>query len=100
MEHEAFFISIPANVYNGREYDFRSTVIRLNKNPEDTEQDAIDWVNSHKSIVLDMLSEKFTYVGRDLKKRWTVMRPVKKNVFFRDRYHVQVSKVTTIEREP
>lgn len=92
---DTFVVSIPANVYDGKYYDFRVVPVTLAKGADgvETEQDAIDWINSHKDTVIAQCDSRYINVG-DRKVR-RVKKPAAKNMFFKPTYHVTKSKVTS-----
>lgn len=84
---EGWRVHIPANIYDGKYYDFRTVPVVITKSLAPTEQDAIDYINSNKEAILAKLDKKRMTVGsRSIR---YVGKPVEKNVFFKDSYHVR-----------
>ena len=87
-EFDIFKVYIPANVYHGKWYGYGIYIYKITKNDRiATEQDAIDWVNSHKDEVLQRIGSERRNGRR------VVMNPVEKNVFFKPTYKVAPSKI-------
>jgi hypothetical protein len=91
-EVPVWLVNVPANIYAGKYYDFRTVRVKVPMSIAATEQDAIDWVNNNKEEVLRGIDSKRAYGG----KRY-VASPVEKNVFFKNDYHVMPSKVLVSE---
>ena len=87
-EFEAFNVHIPANVYDGKYYDYRTVGYKVFKGHRGVhnEQDAIRWVNDNRHLVLSELDVKTVLSGS--RKVKEVMRPIQQNVFFKDSYRV------------
>ena len=84
-----FCVYIPANVYDGKYYDYQTYRMIVPITDEvKTEQDAIKWVNTHKQDVL-AIADKSRVSGRR-----RIKSPIEKNLFFKDRYTVSKSQVT------
>lgn len=85
----AFRVHIPANVYDGKYYDYRTYSLLVVETDEvKTEQDAIRWVNAHKSEVLARIDKAKVSGG----KRY-VKAPVEQNVFFKNKYYVKTTRL-------
>lgn len=84
VEKEVFYVYIPANVYSGKYYNHEGYRFKVPVTDEvKTEQDAINWVNSHKQEVLKYIDGRKSQSGKRM-----VKSPVDKNVFFKDKYAV------------
>lgn len=87
--HQAFRVHIPANVYDGKYYVYRTyPLLVLVTDETRTEQDAIRWVNAHKTEVLARIDRAKVQGGRRM-----VKAPVDKNVFFKDTYYVKKTEI-------
>lgn len=86
-EEEMWQVHIPANIYDGKYYDKRTVPYRVSKDVAATKEEAIEYVNNNKEKVLADLDQKRMRVG-DRSIRY-VGKPVEKNVFFKDIYHVR-----------
>lgn len=88
LKSDAFRVHIPANVYDGKYYDHRTYQLLVAVTDETkTEQDAINWVNSHKPEVLKRIDR-----ARTGGKRYVPL-PLEKNVFFKDKYYVKKTQI-------
>lgn len=84
---KAWRVHIPANVYDGKYYDYRTIGYYVSPSQAKSEKQAVEWVNSHKKEVLKDIAEKKYRVGsRNVN---AVARPVEKNVFFKNSYTVR-----------
>ena len=83
-EPQVYAVHIRANVYDGRNYDARTTPILIYAN---NEQHAIDIVNNNKEKILDRISKRRIRSGKRLIR--TVPKDVKNNVFFSDSYYMR-----------
>ncbi len=100
---QVFIVQVPANVYDGKYYDFRTIDVRVYKGEDgvETPYDAADWVNSHKEEVLAQLDKKRWRVGNTTPRNiYAVKHPVEKNVFFGMgvSYRVRESSVQTMDK--
>ena len=85
---KVFSVQVPANVYDGKYYDYRTArVMVLAAN----EKEAIDIVNANKDDVVKYLAKRRMSSGRTI----IPARNPEKNVFFRNDYFVKPMKVTT-----
>lgn len=89
----AFRVHVPANVYDGKYYDHRTYGVLVPMTDEvKTEQDAIKFVNSHKSEVL-AIGDKAREAGG--KRR--IKAPASKNMFFKNSYCVKPTTVYQLD---
>lgn len=93
-ELEAYLVPIPANVYAGKYYDFRTYPYFVIKGEDgvETPEDAVQWVLNNKDKVLDKF-QKARQNGRRI-----IMNPVEKNTFF-DKIPTHIIKQTKIQRK-
>jgi len=78
-------VMVPANVYNGRNFDFRCTPVPVLASDE---WSAIRNVNRNKDAVLEYLHEKKVQTGRTYRYLIPHREPPNKNVFFQNVYYV------------
>ncbi len=98
--YDIFYVSIPANVYTGKYYDYQyiQYVVYKGMGGVETEQDAIEWVNNNQDKVLDELDRRRTRSG--MRSVRAVGKPASKNVFFKDKYRVRPGKATRGDSTP
>jgi hypothetical protein len=95
--YDVFGVNIPANVYDGKYYDYRTVKYTVFKGMDgvETEQDAVNWVNTHRDQVLADLAARRTQSGK-----LVIAKPAEKNVFFKDNYTVKPSQITRATDAP
>jgi hypothetical protein len=91
-EIDVWMVHIPANIYDGKYYDFRTVRVKVPMDIAKTKDEAIKYVNDNKEAMLADIDKKRAYGG----KRY-VKAPVEKNVFFKNDYSVVPSKVLVSE---
>jgi hypothetical protein len=92
QEIDVWMVHIPANIYAGKYYDFRTVRVKVPMDIAKTKEEAIKYVNDNKEAMLANIDKKRAYGG----KRY-VKAPVEKNVFFKNDYSVVPSKVLVSE---
>lgn len=96
-ERQVFAVHVPANVYDGKYYDYRTKPFNVTIGEKvQTEQDAIDYVNNHQEEVLENFNRaRFRYGNTS---RRAVPKDVRNNVFFKPTYAVRGPfKVISVE---
>ena len=83
-----FRVHIPANIYDGKYYDFRTAPLLVEA---ESAGEAMRIVNRNKEKALRLLDEKKMLVG-DRRIRY-VANPAKDNVFFQLRYYTTETQV-------
>jgi len=93
QEFEVFLVEIPANVYDGKHYDYRTVPYKVYKGMDGVynSRDAMDWVNDHHDKVLADIDQMRVKKGSKSVRR--VAAPVADNVFFKIFYNVRPGKI-------
>jgi hypothetical protein len=100
QEYDVFKVNIPANVYDGKYYDYRTVGYTVFKGMDgvETAQDAVNWVNTHRDQVLaDLEGRRIASGSRKIR---LVANPAEKNVFFKNTYTVKPHKLHRVTDAP
>ena len=80
---EVFIVHVPANVYAGKWYDYRTVPVYVYAS---SKEQASTIVNQHQSLVLSYLDKK--RIGRNGKRLVMKGKGIERNVFFKPNYYV------------
>ena len=81
---------VPANIFTGRNFDYRTTPIPVLAT---SQWDAINAVNRNKVAVLEYLHEKKVQTGRSIRYLIPHRVPASENVVFMNTYYVRSEKM-------